>query len=429
MSFDYFEHINELMESDPLKAIESLERHEGNLLNKPIDLHFAYNQMIDLYYRHRNNELLLNKCVDVCKRDIELTPKVINLMKNDIMFKHYDESGELVFTPPRFPSFQRLTIIYDKQGKYGEAIKICENALMHNLKDGTKGGFEGRIERLKRKINNPPKAKKPISKAALEKHSELKDTSIEVANNQLSTIENSFMITFSKSTSSNFDRALFLAKQADNFIITTHNNQEIYQAEYYSENYLNFITLYELIGNWKSTFVFKDGEMIDRKVLGQINYCYGDKLRSHSDAFCFGASMFTENPFGCHRLMIHSGQRPWYEWRKGEDNRYIYIDKEAMRRQIDEKTVTYRTCPAFNYNSIINVLNELPNRIDKKSQLYKDLYTRHSDGTITIKVDIEDEAKKSKRAKAPGLKNNNTPVGCSSLFIIPVLILLLNMIL
>jgi len=294
-------------------------------------------------------------------------------MEKDPIWRHHNENGDLVFTPPRFPSFQRLAIIYERLGKYDEAIKICEKALKYGLVDGTKSGFEGRIERLKKRINNPPKSKKPVSDNTIRKHTELQSTIVEFARNR--SIENGFMITFSKSTSSNFDRALFLAEQADNFNSMTHNNQEIYQAEFRPENYLNFITLYELIKDWKSTFVFKNGEMIDRKILGQINYCYGDKLRSNNDSFCYGASMFTENPFGCHRLMIHSGQWPWYEWRKGEDNRYIYIDKDAMLKKINEKATTFRLCPAFNYDSIVNVLNELPDKIDKKSKLYKDLYT------------------------------------------------------
>ena len=59
-----------------------------------------------------------------------------------------NEEGKLEFIPRRFPSFQRLAIIYENQGKYEEAIKICELALKLNLKDGTKTGFKGRIKRL-----------------------------------------------------------------------------------------------------------------------------------------------------------------------------------------------------------------------------------------------------------------------------------------
>lgn len=121
--------------------------------NALIDRHFYYNNVIDYYYGLRDKEIdAIDKCIHYCKEDIKITPQVLNLMKSDKMFKHYNEEGKLVFTPPRFPSFQRLAIIYDSQGKYQEAINVCKKAIKHNLKDGTKTGFEGRIKRLEKKL-------------------------------------------------------------------------------------------------------------------------------------------------------------------------------------------------------------------------------------------------------------------------------------
>lgn len=207
-----------------------------------------------------------------------------------------------------------------------------------------------------------------------------------------------FVLTFSKSTSKNFDRAIYLAKQSDHFLISEDDSgNEIFQAIYKPINYLNFITLYELIKGWKSTFVIKDNKILDRKILGQINYCFGDKLRSNSESFCYGASMFTENPFGCHRLMIHSGQRPWYDWIREETATHIYIDKDAIKKQIDEKAQIYHHCPAFNYSRIIRILNELPDKINKRSSYYNSLVNREYDGNITIKLDIEEPQLKSSK--------------------------------
>lgn len=162
--------LNNLKKKDNLfKTLNEIEKHKyvnddiakklykkaynqtsGNL----IDRHFYYNNVIDYYYGLRNKEKsALDKCIKYCKEDIQIAPKVLKLMENDTTFKHYDESGKLAFTPPMFPSFQRLAIIYEKQEKYHEAIEICELALSLNLKDGTKTGFEGRIKRIRRKID------------------------------------------------------------------------------------------------------------------------------------------------------------------------------------------------------------------------------------------------------------------------------------
>jgi len=55
----------------------------------------------------------------------------------------------------KFPEYERtykrLAIMYERLGRYKEAIEICSNAINLSLEDGTKGGFEGRIERIRKK--------------------------------------------------------------------------------------------------------------------------------------------------------------------------------------------------------------------------------------------------------------------------------------
>lgn len=400
----------------------------------PIDSHFAYNQLINLYYKQRDKPGYLEKCIDICKKDIELYPlfKQASIDEDIRMIKRtqrlfekgskdykrfQQEIDNYVWIKPRIPSFQQLAIIYEKQEKYAEAIDICKLAVKYQLNDGTKGGFTGRLSRLEKKLQRqksglpaPARKKRPKRELTTIEQEQLLDVPID---------SNCFMITFSKSTSNNFDRALFLAKQADQYFEGKDNNNKIvYQAVYSPDNHLSFIALYELIRDWKSTFVFKDGKMIDRKILGQINYCYGDKLRSQDESFCYGASMFTENPFGCHRLLIHSGQTPWFEWKAHEDNRFVYIDKEAMGKQIDEKAAIFRLCPSFNYDSIIHTLNKLPYKIDKQSKQYRDLYETKPDGVINIKVNYIDSANKTRdnRQYKPIKQKQN--IGCGTLILL-----------
>ena len=129
-----------------------------NSKNNLIDRHFYLNSAIDYYYGLRDKEEeALQKCIDYCMEDIKIAPEVIKLMEKDDNWKHYNEEGELVFIPPRFPSFQRLAIIYEKQGKLEEAIEVCKKSLENDLRAGTKSGFEGRIERLERKLNKETK--------------------------------------------------------------------------------------------------------------------------------------------------------------------------------------------------------------------------------------------------------------------------------
>ena len=64
-----------------------------------------------------------------------------------------NELDKKVFKDARVVAFSRLAIMYEKQGRIQDAINISERALSIGQHDGTKGGYEGRIEKLKRKAN------------------------------------------------------------------------------------------------------------------------------------------------------------------------------------------------------------------------------------------------------------------------------------
>lgn len=123
--------------------------------NKIIDRHFLYNQLIDYYYGLRDKETgALDICKKYCIESINHTPKFLSKDKKQHESLYSGEYKDYEYISPRIPAFQRLAIIYDNEGKYKEAIEVCENALSLKLKDGTKSGFEGRIKRLQKKIEN-----------------------------------------------------------------------------------------------------------------------------------------------------------------------------------------------------------------------------------------------------------------------------------
>lgn len=82
----------------------------------PIDKHYCYLSWISLLYVQRSDPDKLNKCEDYCKRDIQLWRTI----RRDSFFKN---------TKTLVPSFQKLEAIYEKSGRYEEAIKVCEMAM------------------------------------------------------------------------------------------------------------------------------------------------------------------------------------------------------------------------------------------------------------------------------------------------------------
>ena len=115
--------------------LEALDHEDGSATST----HFTYNELIDVYYKQRDDrEDAIKKYIWYCKKDIEIADEFVA------------EFGEV----PRIPSFKRLAIIYEKQERYADAIAVCDQALEIGTTDGTKGGFEGRKDRLRKKLND-----------------------------------------------------------------------------------------------------------------------------------------------------------------------------------------------------------------------------------------------------------------------------------
>lgn len=168
-------------------------------------------------------------------------------------------------------------------------------------------------------------------------------------------------VSFGKSTSNNYQKAVYLAKSAPQYHEQMDDGKILHQAIYSAkpQEFLAFVMLYELVGSWKSSFVFINGKLIDRKIVGKLNYCYGDRCRSGKVDFCYGASYMTENPFGCHRLQISACNNPWWEYYRKKGSKWI-LNKEAIKQKIDAAASIYCICPCFNYDNIIKELDKLP---------------------------------------------------------------------
>lgn len=206
------------------------------------------------------------------------------------------------------------------------------------------------------------------------------------SDNSNDTVLNSWYISvsFGKSTSDNYQKAVILAKSAPHYYEQMDDGKILHQAIYSSQcnEYLNFVLLYELVKNWKSSFVMINGDLIDRKIVGNLNYCYGDRCRSGNPDFCYGASYMTENPFGCHRLQISACNNPWWSYYKHVGNRWV-LDKTSMLQRINSYANIYNVCPMFNYEKIISVLNQLPNSLSDKQIQSLQSSNRH---TININI-------------------------------------------
>lgn len=269
--------------------------------------------------------------------------------------------------------YKRPAILLEKLKEYEKAIEVCD-LVLNNLNNFEKVDQEMAIEEFTKRKE---RLLKKLSKSATESSNNIIKKNVSSTPNIVNvkdTLSKEIVypnwyisISFGESKSQSFAQAVALAQMAPQFIINNVEGKKLYQAIYSDkpEEYLQFIKLYELVSNWKSCFVVLNGKIMDRKIIGKLNYCYGDKCRSGKSDFCYGASEMTENPFGCHRLQISSYNNPWTSFGQYDTSGVFHIDKIAIKNRIRDYSTPYLDCPCFSMDKVLEALDKLPNKINK----------------------------------------------------------------
>lgn len=223
-------------------------------------------------------------------------------------------------------------------------------------------------------------------------------------------------LSFGKSNSPNYPQAVELAKMAPIYLEQDNDGQILHQAVYSDKanEYLQFIQLYELVRNWKGHYVVINGELVDRKIISGLNYCYGDRCRSANPDFCFGASPMTGNPFGCHRMQISNCNHPWWSFHLPQESGLLKIDKEAILRRMVEYSEPYRHCPAFNWERAVAALKKLPDYLTREQYL-----THAKSNSLVGEIRINIEPPKTEAA------SGCSGCGCASTLVCTILGILL----
>ena len=92
----------------------------------------------------------IREAEDMVKREKE-TDKICG---KKFPAEHYKEMLIKLSKIPHYPSLKTLAILYEKEGNYAEAIKVCKAAIKAGADDdGTKGGMTERLRKLEAKQN------------------------------------------------------------------------------------------------------------------------------------------------------------------------------------------------------------------------------------------------------------------------------------
>jgi hypothetical protein len=154
------------------------------------------------------------------------------------------------------------------------------------------------------------------------------------------------------------------------------NNEEINEVIFGPDEILIFNELWTRIKSWKSSVVQINNKIVNAKILNKMLLCYRDKL-NYKDAnplFCYGASPFTFNLFGCHRTMLRdrvvASQKSWFHIGSFDSNGIFHVDKKAITAILLKNVSIYNICPALSLSNIKRGLDIIPDTINP--QINKD---------------------------------------------------------
>jgi hypothetical protein len=123
----------------PLDGEKSLETESG-----PWERHLLYLQKIEATYRGRKaSKDDRTKAIALSRQYLSEFPAL-----RQAVFDRMEEQY-----PKVIPVFKMLAIMLDEDEAYDQAVEVCRTALENGLEDGTKTGFEGRIQRILKKRN------------------------------------------------------------------------------------------------------------------------------------------------------------------------------------------------------------------------------------------------------------------------------------
>ncbi len=106
----------------------------------PVDRHFLLLGIVEATYRERKDPKKRALFLEIAQQHVDEFPSLAGPLRKDF-------DGEL----PHVPTFQKLATVLADDGRFDDAVTVCEQAIALDLHDGTKSGFEGRIERIRKK--------------------------------------------------------------------------------------------------------------------------------------------------------------------------------------------------------------------------------------------------------------------------------------
>lgn len=178
-----------------------------------------------------------------------------------------------------------------------------------------------------------------------------------------------------------FKRMLTVIEKAPTYREYLENDIKIFEVSFTKEQLHNFKKIYDEIKNLKGTQVFISGDLIGKIELSKLLRCAVDRNMANEE-FCYGASRWTLNPFGCHRIKIRAnGENAWYTYSYLQ-NGTVVVDKKRILQNLTNDLKQYRYCPYLDLQKVWENFLMLPDIISLEDENFAIVLTL--DGKINV---------------------------------------------
>ncbi len=177
---------------------------------------------------------------------------------------------------------------------------------------------------------------------------------------------------FTESSSKSFPQILKVAQSNPGFREQVTEGIRTYSIHFGPDEILKFDDLYKKVKIWKSTVVYVNGQLITSEDVSKWLRCFRDclKYQYSNPLFCYGASPYTFNLFGCHRTMIRDAfpesSDNWYEFGQMRADGVFLVDKQTIALKMLENLRPYRFCPALSLEALQTGFKWIPDEINPK---------------------------------------------------------------
>jgi len=163
------------------------------------------------------------------------------------------------------------------------------------------------------------------------------------------------------------------------------NDAPLYEASFGSLDITDFDVIYQKVKTWAGTQVYVNDEVIPLSDVSKWLICYRDKIKflKSQPLFCWGASSFTANIFGCHRTKIRdagwSWNNCWFSLGELDNSGTFHVDKNRIVALITDNLKPYYICPSLNPTFLMAGLKIIPDTINPRSDTNWEYWTSNGE--------------------------------------------------